>query len=376
METNHVVTPSTITIISKQLLFLFLLFAGIYYAKPFLVPLAIGSIIATLLMPLCNLLQSKKLPKALAVLICMIVLLAFVAMIISLLGFKIVALASDFALLKQKMIEVFTQMQTYLFKHFGISINQQLQIINAEQPSYSNLAQQIFQFVASIFTLSSIIFTYIFLLLYYKNHIKNFIIKLAKSMQKNEAEIEKVVFSATSVSKFYLLGLFKMIFCLWIMYGIAFSLLGVKNAIFFAILCGLLEIIPYIGNLTGALLTILITALNGANFPILAGIAITYGSVQLIQGWILEPLILGPQVKINPLFTIIALILGQLLWGIPGIILAIPIIAIFKIICDQFTPLKPFGFLIGEIEETKSKFVIENENRIEKLFKVQKQSIK
>jgi predicted PurR-regulated permease PerM len=373
---NNSVRTSAVTIISKQLFFLFLLFAGLYYAKPFLMPIVIGSILATLLMPLCNQLQFRKVPKAIAVFICMLVLLAFVAAIVALLGYKIVELANDFNLLKQKMIEVFAQTQTYIFKQFGISIDQQIQIIIAEQPSYSNLAQQIFQFIASIFTMSSIIFTYIFLLLYYKGHIKNFIIKLAQSLDKNETEIEKIVISSTAVSKFYLVGLFKMIFCLWIMYGIVFSVLGVKNAIFFAILCGLLEIIPYIGNLTGALLTILVTALNGAHFPILAGIAITYFTVQLIQGWILEPLILGPQVKINPLFTIISLILGQLLWGISGIILAIPVIAIFKIICDHFEPLQPFGFLIGEIEQPNSKFIDKNKNRIAKLFNVQNQSIK
>ncbi|MES1182045.1 MAG: AI-2E family transporter, partial [Flavobacterium sp.] len=87
----------------------------------------------------------------------------------------------------------------------------------------------------------------------------------------------------------------------------------------------------------------------------LAGIVITYGVVQFIQGWFLEPLILGPQVKINPLFTIMALVLGQLLWDIPGIILAIPLTAILKIACDHIEPLKPYGFLIGEIKNDKLK---------------------
>jgi predicted PurR-regulated permease PerM len=85
----------------------------------------------------------------------------------------------------------------------------------------------------------------------------------------------------------------------------------------------------------------------------LVGIVITYGTVQFIQGWVLEPLILGPQVKINPLFTIVALVLGEILWGIPGIVLAIPMTAIFKIICDHIEPLKPIGFLIGEMETQK-----------------------
>jgi predicted PurR-regulated permease PerM len=118
-------------------------------------------------------------------------------------------------------------------------------------------------------------------------------------------------------------------------------------------LCGLLEIVPYIGNLTGTILTVLIAAVDGANSELLIGIIIIYGIVQLIQTWIFEPLVLGPQVKINPLFTIIFLVIGELLWGIPGLLLAIPLTALLKIVCDHIEPLNPFGYLIGEMYHAK-----------------------
>jgi predicted PurR-regulated permease PerM len=136
---------------------------------------------------------------------------------------------------------------------------------------------------------------------------------------------------------------------------IGFSIVGVKNAIFFAILCGLLEIVPYIGNIIGTSITILVSAVSGADVGVLLSIAATYGFVQLFQGWVLSPLIVGPQVKINSLFTIIALVAGGLIWGVAGIFLAIPILAMLKIICDHFEPLKPYGFLIGETEKEKAK---------------------
>lgn len=75
--------------------------------------------------------------------------------------------------------------------------------------------------------------------------------------------------------------------------------------------------------------------------------------VQLIQEWILSPIILGPQVKINAFTTIVALVLGELIWGVAGIFLAIPLIGMFKIICDHIESLKNYGFLIGEIETKK-----------------------
>jgi predicted PurR-regulated permease PerM len=171
--------------------------------------------------------------------------------------------------------------------------------------------------------------------------------------------MKSVVQSITKVSQQYLVGLSKMIFILWILYGIGFSIIGVENALFFAVLCGLLEIVPYIGNITGTIITVLVAAVQGASPPMIIGILGTYGFVQLFQGWVLEPLILGSQVKINPLFTIISLVIGQLVWGIPGIFLAIPLIAMFKIVCDNIDSLNPYGFLIGEIEtgEIKIGFV-------------------
>ncbi len=149
----------------------------------------------------------------------------------------------------------------------------------------------------------------------------------------------------------YLSGLFLMIVCLWVMYGIGFSLLGVENAIFFAILCGLLEIVPFIGNLTGTALTIAMSLVQGGDMNMVLGILVVYGLVQFIQTYLLEPLIVGAEVSINPLFTIVGLVAGEMIWGIPGMILAIPLLGITKIVFEHVEPLKPFAYLIGSEEK-------------------------
>jgi len=142
----------------------------------------------------------------------------------------------------------------------------------------------------------------------------------------------------------------------------------VKNAFFFAILCGLLEIVPFIGNITGTTLTVLVSIVQGADIPMVISIIITYLLVQFIQEWILSPIIVGSQVKINAFTTIVALVLGELIWGIAGIFLAIPLIGMFKIICDHIESLKPYSFLIGQIETHKSElsFIKRIKNRISK----------
>lgn len=339
---------ATITSVIQKLLLAFLVFAGLYYAKVFLMPLFIGGILATLFLPFCNWMEKKKINKGLAVLIALFSLLSIVAIIIALLGWKIYDFLDDFALVKRETIATFNRIQMYVYDHLNLTFKEQVQILKNEQPSYGSMMQIVFESLASLFTNFILVLVYFIFLLYYRVHIKVFFLK--QTVPAQQEQMEHLIDSAANISQQYLLGVSKMIVILWVMYGIGFSVIGVENALFFAILCGILEIIPYIGNITGTVLTILIAAAHGANFSLIGGIVLVYGTVQLIQGWLLEPLILGPQVKINPLFTIIALILGELLWGIAGLILAIPIIAIFKIVCDHIEPLKPYGFLIGEIE--------------------------
>lgn len=337
-----------------KLAVVFLIILGLYFAKDFLIPLCIAGILAALFLPFCNWMQRKNIPKSIAVLICFVTLLVLIAFLMSLVGWKISELLNDITIIKQKSIATGNAIQKYIFNHLHISVEEQFSILKKEQPSYASVFQLVFGSIASVLSSFILVLVYFAFLLFYRNHIKNFLLKMAPPSKRDEMQF--VIYNATQVSQQYLLGLSKMIFLLWIMYAIGFASIGVKNALFFAILCGLLEIVPYVGNITGTLLTVLVSAIHGASPTLLFGIVLVYSIVQLIQGWLLEPLILGPQVKINPLFTILVLVIGQLLWGIPGIILAIPLTAIFKIICDHIEAMKPYGFLIGEIEcSTKNK---------------------
>lgn len=153
-------------------------------------------------------------------------------------------------------------------------------------------------------------------------------------------------------------GLALMIVGLWIMYTIGFSIVGVKTPFFFAILCGLLEIVPFIGNITGTLITMLASIAQGGDIQMIIGIGITYGLVQFFQTYVLEPLVVGSEVNINPLFTIVGIVAGEFVWGVPGMILAIPAMGITKIICDNVEGLKPYGYLLGgERKKRESSFV-------------------
>lgn len=335
----------------KKLLLLFLFIAGLYFAREFLIPLSVGAVVATLFLPFCRWLEYKKVPRGMAVVFCLLILLLLLSGIGIVLSHQISTLSNDFSILRERSIELINEVQKYIFAHSGISIEKQNQELIKQQPAIALFLKEIAISLPSLLTNLILTLVYILFLLYYRSHIKQFILKFSSESQR--VEMEKVIDSVGHVSQQYLLGLSKMIVCLWVMYGVGFSLLGVKNALFFAFLCGLLEIVPFIGNLTGTTITVLVAGVHGGSFLMLAGIIGTYAVIQFIQGWVLEPLIVGSEVKINPLFTIIALVIGGLLWGLPGIFLAIPLMAMLKIVCDHIEPLKPYGFLIGAIESKK-----------------------
>src|SRR5688572_29838922 len=292
------ITPASII---KTLLIFFLVFAGLYFAKPFLVPLATGALLAALFLPFCKWLESKNWHKGLAALACLLVLLLFIAGIVALLSWQISELAEDIETLTQKGSEFIQRAKDYISGQLGISEKKQEQMLE-EQQSGGKIITLITGAIVYVLTYLILTFVYMFLLLYYRSHFKDFILKL--SLPEQRKEMQQVMYSTATVAQQYLIGLAKMIFGLWIMYSIGFSIAGVKNAFFFAILCGLFEIVPYIGNITGNIITLSVSAIQGASPGMLAGIVITYGVVQFIQGWVLEPLIVGPQVKINPMATI------------------------------------------------------------------------
>lgn len=338
-------------------LFLFLLIAGLYYAKPFLVPVAFAALFSMLLLPVCAWFEDKGLAKGLAVLLSVLLFVVAVGVIVWLIAWQVSDLAKDASGIEQNLLKKVNEFRGYVSNTFGISPEKQKEILKQQQASSQatggGIAGKILSGLGGFLTNFLLVLVYMFLFLYFRLHLKKFILQLLHN--ENVAKTQRVIENSRKVAQKYLTGLALMIACLWVMYGIGFSIIGVKGAIFFAILCGLLEIVPFVGNLTGNAITVLMVIAQGGSMTMVLGVIITYAIVQFIQTYLLEPLVVGSEVNINPLFTIIGLVLGELIWGIPGMILAIPILGITKIICDNVDELKPYGFLLGKEKKGNKK---------------------
>lgn len=336
------------------LLLAFLVVASLYYAKPFLVPLCFGALLAMLFLPLSRWLESKKIPRGLAILICVLLLLSLITIIILLISWQVTDLTQEVGDIQSRVKQMVSEIEQFISTRFGIPVKQQEKMLQ-EQAQNGSAVANIGSILMSFLVDFVLCMVYIFLFMFYRSRIKNFVLQLVSGRQKDNAQ--QVIHDIQKVTQQYITGIGWMILCLWVMYSIGFSIVGVKYAVFFAILCGLLEIVPFVGNLTGNALAILMVIIQGGGIGMVIGVLVTYAIVQFLQTYLLEPLVVGAGVNINPLFTIIILVMGELVWGIPGLILAIPLLGIVKIICDHIEPLKPYGYLIGQ-EKKKKRLLI------------------
>lgn len=335
------------------LLLLFLAFAGLYFAREFLIPLSLAALLAMLFVRFSNYLENKGMHRGWSALVCVLLLVLLVAGAFTLLSLQLSNLADNMDGIKKRLLDILEHVRNWIQQTFNISYQKQKELLKDQSTGGGG---QIGSFAGSfmgILVNSVLVTVYIYLLLYSRNHIKQFILKLFHTDKR--AKTEKVIGESVQVAQKYLGGLSAMIVMLWIMYGIGFTIVGVEYAIFFAILCGLLEIVPFVGNLTGTAITILAVLVQGGDSSMLIGVVCTYLLVQFLQTYIIEPLVVGEQVSLNPLFTIIVIVVGEMLWGIGGMVLAIPLVGIVKIICDNVPELHPYGFLIGSEKKKKQR---------------------
>jgi len=163
----------------------------------------------------------------------------------------------------------------------------------------------------------------------------------------HQSQVTEIVKQVKKVIQRYLFGLVIEVAIIAVLDTTALLVLGIEYALLIGIFGALLNMIPYIGGLVAVSVPMLVALVTEP--PVYAlYVLILYYIIQLVDNNYIVPKIVASKVKINALFSIIAVIAGNALWGIPGMFLSIPLLAIIKLICDHIEPLKPLGFLLGD----------------------------
>ena len=187
---------------------------------------------------------------------------------------------------------------------------------------------------------------YVVLFLAQKERLYEFLVRRAPDEERDT--MEETVGKASDVAQNYLKGRLILIVILSVLYSIGFSLVGLDYAIVVAVLVAVLSIIPYLGNIIGGVLAMAIAIAGGGGSTMILGILGTMAIAQTLESYILTPLIVGDEVDINPLTTVVAVIAFTVMWGPVGAIVAIPIVAILRVICMHVSGLKDYAYLLGQ----------------------------
>lgn len=327
----------------------------IIVGKDLLDPMVFGFIFAILLLPVSEFLEKKcRLPRSASSLVSILLLVALVFGILYLVGSQISNVASDWPMLQNQVKQSLHDLQEWIQSTFNINAANQLSYVDKTakkiMASGTEVLGTTFGAISSLMLFYVFIMIFTFFILLYRRLLLRFIIWVFRD--ENSHIVMDIVENIQSILRQYILGLLLEMVIVAAVAISAFLLIGIKYAALLGIIVGLFNIIPYIGIFTALLLSAVITFATGnvKETLLVVGGVIT---IHAVDANFLLPTIVGSKVRLNALISFIGIILGEMIWGLSGMFLSIPVIAIFKIIFDRIESLKPWGYLLGGDYEYK-----------------------
>ena len=318
-----------------------------------LIPMVLGLLLAILLMPMCRFMEKRlRFPRGLSSIVASVLALAIIGFVIYELSIQVAKLSNDWPQFQKQFITLTDDLQSWISKTFGVRRKDQLEYLNdTAKKSISTgtaIVETALRSIGYVLMLTGFTFLFTLFFLLYRTHLLKFLV--ASFSETYHKTVFEIIDNIQFMVKKYLVGLFLQMIIVTILSFIAYTIIGVKYNFMLAILTGILNILPYIGIFTALLIGALITfATAGISHVLFIVIAIVV--IHAIDGNIIMPRVVGSKVKINSLIVIIGLVIGEMLWGIAGMLLTIPILAILKIIFDRVEGLQSWGFLMGEDDD-------------------------
>lgn len=333
----------------------------LYFGQHILIPLLLSLLFAILLRPVVIFLHIKfRFPHVIAVFVTVVLFVVSIVTVLLFVSWQVSDITDDWNKIKHNLSEHFERLQLWIKQRFHVSYTKQQSYIHQVTQETLKGDSELMGNTLSSFTdtLVSLILIpiYTFLILLYRSHFIKFLYKIVRT--KNELVLQDILTKVKTVVQSYITGLIIEMGIVAVLTTTGLMLLGVQYAIFLGMITAILNLIPYLGILVAAVISILATLVNSSEVSLIIGIIVLNGAVQLIDNNIIVPKIVGNKVRINALATMVGVIIGGTVSGIAGMILSIPLIAIIKVIFDHIEPLKPLGFLMGNNINENLKSVI------------------
>ena len=321
--------------------------------RDILVPVAFSVIIAILLNPLVTKFRKHKISPVFSIILAMLIAFVVFSSILYFLSSQIIGFGDNLPLIKSKFSTILHELQEWVQMKFGLTINKQIKFVNEAMNSSKVLVGETVGTALGTLAVFFLLPVYIFLLLFYKTLILNFLYEVFS--EENTKQVGEILNQTKTAIQSYMVGLLLEALVVAVLNSVALLILGVDYAILLGVIGAILNMIPYIGGIIAIALPVLMATITKDGFSTQLGILAAYAIIQFIDNNILVPRIVSSKVQINALFSIIVVLVGGALWGVAGMFLSIPAVAILKIIFDRIDDLKPWGKLLGDEVPTRHK---------------------
>jgi predicted PurR-regulated permease PerM len=338
----------TVLIIIGLVAFVFIL----YVAQNILIPIVFATILAVVLHPAVNFFVRFKIHRIVAIIIVMFLSFFLIASFGTLLFSQVSRFTESLPKLVDKFTEIINQIIFWASGYFDIGANEITAWITTTKNDLiggAKIGQTIVN-VGGVLALLFLIPVYVFMILFYQPLLIEFFHKLFG--KNNRDKVSEIINQIKTLIQRYLIGLLIEVGIIAFLYTIGLLFLGIEYALILGILGALLNLIPYLGSIIAASMPIIIAIVTKPSPWFALLVLALYILIQFIDNNYIVPKIVASKVKINALASIIAVITFGALWGIPGMLVAIPLIAIAKLIFDHIESLKPWGFLLGDTMPT------------------------
>lgn len=345
-----------------RLAFILISIIGLGYlliiGKMVLAPLFLACLLAMLFEPFASFLEKKfKFSRGISSLSSVAVVLLILLGLGYFIGDQVSSFSEDIPQLKEQSVNVFHSLQEWVSDRFTINTEKQFEYLQQGTDKLLVSSGVILGFTFGFFS-SSLGFFVFFLLFFifilnYRRILHTFILQVFDD--EHQVKVKEVVNEIQRIIKSYVAGVFIQIVLVSALTFLALTILGVKYALLLGVLTGLLNVIPYIGISISLLISCFIAFATSTPITCFY-VAIAYVLIHAVDGNIIIPFIVGSKVKINALFSFIGILVGEQLWGIAGMFLCIPALAIIKIIFERIESLQPWGAVLGnELKVRKRK---------------------
>lgn len=317
--------------------------------KIVIVPLLFSLIFAVMLYPFCRTLEYIGMSKGIAAFTAVFITSILLGLAMYFVYNQVMQFTEQGPQFMAKISELYDKLQAFIADLFGVRRSSQshLQQVLAKFANNTELlVSGVIAFLSGFITDVTLIPLYVFFLLYFRDFFLEFFYKIIPSSDKEV--IDLTMNQIYDVILNWMRGVLIVIVIVGVLNSIGLVVLGIEYPFFFGFLASFLALIPYIGILIGSLLPALLALITKDSYWYAIGVVGIFWFVQVLEGNFITPYIVGKNVSLNPLIAIFSLLLLGKLWGLAGLVLALPVTAIIKVVFDSVPALKSYGFLLGE----------------------------